>query len=147
MKEENTKYKNLRTGEIAEEITYKDEYGFIHKFFSPNIETENGDILVLQTKDWEKELENLPAINYNLYLSGTCKRADTGEDFTFEQALQNIKDYINTNFVPKSQVEKLKKPEIGHWECKNDKELDELEHIHIYNSAIYDVLAIICNKK
>ena len=38
-------FKNLRTGEIAEEITYIDELGYVYKYFSPNIDMENGDIL------------------------------------------------------------------------------------------------------
>ena len=59
-------------------------------------------------KDWENKLEDLAAINYNLYLAGTVRRADTGADWTHEQALSEIKDFINTLLAAKdSENEKL----------------------------------------
>ena len=46
--------------------------------------------------DWKAELEDLAAINYNLYLAGTVERGDTGLDWTHDQALSEIKDFITT---------------------------------------------------
>ena len=43
---------------------------------------------------WRERLEDLAAINYNLYLAGTVERADTGEKWTHEQALQELKEFI-----------------------------------------------------
>ena len=46
--------------------------------------------------DGDKEFHELAAINYNLYFAGTCRRADTGEDWTKEQAENEIKDFIHS---------------------------------------------------
>jgi len=54
------------------------------------------DLIKNNTGDWEDKLEDLAAINYNLYLAGTVRRADTGADWTHEQALSEIKTFITT---------------------------------------------------
>jgi hypothetical protein len=46
------------------------------------------------TQSEEKLFDDLAAINYNLYLAGIVRRADTGEDWTFEQAVNEIKQFI-----------------------------------------------------
>jgi hypothetical protein len=48
---------------------------------------------------WRERLEDLAAINYNLYLAGTVERADTGEKWTHEQALQELKEFIATEIA------------------------------------------------
>ena len=48
-------------------------------------------------------VEDLAAYNYNLYLACTVRRADTGEDWTFEQADKEFKGWLRKTLHTRSK--------------------------------------------
>ena len=67
-------------------------------------------IITKQMEDWEKEFENLPAVNYNLYIGSGSDACD--DCLEYEEALKQLIGFIHS--LLSSQKLDLKK-KIGEW--------------------------------
>ncbi len=96
----------------------------------------------------KREFENLAGINYNLYLAGTVERADTGEEWTYEQALNELESFLNYAISQTLEVVEGSLPEkgAGCWEmdgeyCISCQEIHpEPEHHYAWNSYREEVI-------
>jgi hypothetical protein len=101
---------------------------------------------------WRERLEDLAAINYNLYLAGTVERADTGEEWTHEQALEEIKDFIAAEIATAIAatearvLEGLKKKEEPPNAGYSAVEASMYAYAKGYNQCVEDVRALFSSK-
>ena len=94
--------------------------------------------------DGDKECHELAAINYNLYFAGTCRRADTGEDWTNEQAENEIKDFIHSRELAlveglKARYEVMKKEHCGQKDCMQGQCMKRMIKREALSLAIADL--------
>jgi len=84
-------------------------------------------------KNWEKEFEELPAVNYNLYLGSGKEVCDNCLEF--ENAVNQIKSFIHQNFILREEVERVIK--------EMQKELTSFDDHFLrkrgYNKALTDL--------
>jgi len=80
----------------------------------------------------KKKLEDTAGYNYNLYLAGTVRRADTGEDWTFEQAEKELKNFLTT--AMQRAYDAGKEERDTYWKERvrkvHEEELERMKKIH-----------------
>jgi hypothetical protein len=98
---------------------------------------------------WRERLEDLAAINYNLYLAGTVERADTGEEWTHEQALEEIKDFIAAEIATAIAATEARVVEKLEGMKRAESPMHDAHQFYAvkdYNEALEDVRALFSSK-